>query len=48
MALVLRMVMIFAGAEMVERFHWILYYFRRVFSLHGNQDAFSDDDDFNP
>ncbi|MBK7705729.1 MAG: TerC family protein [Acidobacteria bacterium] len=27
MALVLRMVMIFAGAELVEKFHWILYLF---------------------
>jgi tellurite resistance protein TerC len=27
MALVLRMVMIFAGAELVEKFHWILYFF---------------------
>ena len=27
MALVMRMVMIFAGAELVEKFHWILYGF---------------------
>ncbi|MCV5941260.1 hypothetical protein OFN64_31795, partial [Escherichia coli] len=27
MALVLRMVMIFAGAQLVESFHWLLYVF---------------------
>ena len=27
MALVLRLLMIFAGAELVEKFHWILYVF---------------------
>jgi tellurite resistance protein TerC len=26
-ALVMRMIMIFAGAELVERFHWIIYVF---------------------
>lgn len=47
MALVLRMVMIFAGAEMVERFDWILYFFG-AFLVYTGIKMFGDDDDFNP
>jgi tellurite resistance protein TerC len=47
-ALVMRMVMIFAGAELVERFHWILYVFG-VFLLYTGVKMFKDDDEsFNP
>ena len=47
-ALVMRMVMIFAGAELVERFHWILYVFG-VFLLYTGIKMFGDDDEsFNP
>jgi tellurite resistance protein TerC len=47
MALVLRMVMIFAGAEMVERFNWILYFFG-AFLIYTGLKMFGDDDEFNP
>lgn len=47
MALVLRMVMIFAGAEMVERFNWILYLFG-AFLVYTGIKMLSDDSDFNP
>lgn len=47
MALVLRMVMIFAGAEIVERFHWILYFFG-AFLVYTGIKMLSDDEDFNP
>jgi len=48
MALVLRMVMIFAGAQLVETFHWILYFFGALLLYTGIK-MFSDDDDaFNP
>ena len=47
MALVLRMVMIFAGAEMVERFNWILYFFG-AFLLYTGVKMLSDDADFKP
>ena len=47
MALALRMIMIFAGAEMVERFHWILYLFG-AFLVYTGIKMFSDDEDFNP
>ena len=47
MALVLRMVMIFAGAEMVERFNWILYFFG-AFLVYTGIKMLSDDSDFNP
>jgi tellurite resistance protein TerC len=47
-ALVMRMIMIFTGAELVERFHWILYVFG-VFLVWTGIKMFSDDDDvFNP
>lgn len=48
MALVLRMVMIFAGAELVEQFHWILYLFGAFLVYTGFKMLFDDDDDFNP
>ena len=47
MALVLRMVMIFAGAELVEKFHWILYVFG-AFLVYTGIKMFREDDDFNP
>ena len=43
-ALVMRMVMIFAGAELVERFHWIIYVFG-VFLLYTGIKMFSSNDD---
>ena len=47
MALVLRMVMIFAGAELVEKFHWILYFFG-AFLIYTGIKMFGDDDTFEP
>ncbi|HQU82586.1 MAG TPA: TerC family protein [Pyrinomonadaceae bacterium] len=48
MALVLRMVMIFAGAELVEKFHWILYFFG-AFLVYTGLKMFGDDDEaFDP
>jgi tellurite resistance protein TerC len=47
MALVMRMVMIFAGAELVERVNWILYIFG-AFLVYTGIKMFSDDDEFNP
>src|SRR5215203_2641983 len=47
MALVLRMVMIFAGAELVEKFHWILYVFG-AFLIYTGIKMFGDDDTFEP
>lgn len=47
-ALVMRMVMIFAGAELVERFHWIIYVFG-VFLLYTGIKMFSsEDEEFEP
>lgn len=47
-ALVMRMVMIFAGAELVERFHWIIYVFG-FFLIYTGIKMFSDDEDaFDP
>jgi tellurite resistance protein TerC len=47
-ALVMRMIMIFAGAELVERFHWIIYIFG-VFLVYTGLKMFRDtDDDFDP
>jgi tellurite resistance protein TerC len=42
-ALVMRMIMIFAGAELVDRFHWIIYVFG-VFLLYTGIKMFSSDD----
>lgn len=44
MALVLRLVMIFAGAQLVETFQWILYFFG-AFLLYTGIKMFSDDDE---
>lgn len=47
-ALFMRMTMIFAGAELVERFHWIIYVFG-AFLIYTGIKMFSDDEDaFNP
>lgn len=47
-ALFMRMAMIFAGAELVERFHWILYVFG-AFLIYTGIKMFSDDEEgFNP
>ena len=47
-ALVMRMIMIFAGAELVERFHWIIYIFG-VFLIYTGISMFrGSDDNFEP
>ncbi|MGQ0540427.1 MAG: TerC family protein [Blastocatellia bacterium] len=47
-ALVMRMIMIFAGAELVERFHWVIYIFG-AFLLYTGLKMFQDtDDSFDP
>lgn len=47
-ALVMRMIMIFAGAELVERFHWIIYVFG-AFLVYTGLNMFRDtDDNFEP
>src|SRR3954471_22629263 len=48
MALLLRMVMIFGGAELVEKFHWILYLFGAFLVYTGFKMFFEGDEDFNP
>ena len=47
MALVLRLIMIFAGAELVEKFNWILYFFGG-FLIYTGIKMFGDDDSFEP
>lgn len=47
-ALGMRMIMIFTGAELVERFHWILYVFGAFLLWTGMKMFGSDDDGFNP
>src|ERR1044071_7930839 len=47
MALVLRMLMIFAGAELVERFHWVLYLFG-AFLIYTGIGMFGGDETFEP
>lgn len=47
MALVLRLVMIFAGAELVESFHWILYVFG-AFLIYTGIKMFGEDEAFEP
>ena len=47
MALVLRLVMIFAGAELVEKFHWVLYVFG-AFLIYTGIKMFGEDDAFDP
>lgn len=47
-ALVMRMVMIFTGAELVERFHWLLYIFG-AFLVYTGIKMFADEEDgYNP
>ncbi|MGI9036218.1 MAG: TerC family protein [Pyrinomonadaceae bacterium] len=48
MALVLRMVMIFAGAELVEEFEWLLYLFGAFLIYTGFKMFFETDENFNP
>jgi tellurite resistance protein TerC len=43
-ALILRMIMIFAGAELVERFHWIIYVFG-AFLVYTGLNMFRDTED---
>src|SRR5688572_29686192 len=47
-ALFLRMVMIFAGAELVERFHWIIYVFGAFLIYTGLKMFQNTDDNFEP
>ncbi len=47
-ALFLRMVMIFAGAELVERFHWIIYIFGAFLVYTGLRMFKDSDDNFEP
>lgn len=47
MALVLRLIMIFAGAELVEKFSWILYVFG-AFLIYTGLKMFGDGDSFEP
>ena len=47
-ALVMRMTMIFAGAELVERFHWIIYIFGAFLVYTGIKMFGGGDDDFHP
>lgn len=47
-ALVMRMTMIFAGAELVERFHWIIYIFGAFLVYTGIKMFGGDDEDFHP
>jgi len=47
-ALVMRMIMIFAGAELVERFHWIIYIFGAFLVFTGIKMFGSSDDNFEP
>ena len=48
MALVMRMVMIFAGAELVERFNAVLYFFGAFLVYTGVKMFFSDEEQFDP
>lgn len=47
-ALVMRMIMIFAGAELVERFHWLIYVFGGFLVYTGLMMFRSTDDNFEP
>ncbi len=47
-ALAMRMLMIFTGAELVERFHWILYIFGAFLVWTGVKMFGNSDDGFNP
>lgn len=47
MAMVMRLVMIFLGAELVERFHWMLY-LAGAFLVYTGINLFGEDDTFEP
>lgn len=47
-ALIMRMVMIFAGAELVERFHWIIYLFGAFLVYTGIKMFQNSEDNFEP
>ncbi|HMT06879.1 MAG TPA: TerC family protein [Pyrinomonadaceae bacterium] len=47
-ALVMRMIMIFAGAELVERFHWIIYLFGAFLIYTGIKMFGNSEDNFEP
>ncbi len=47
-ALVMRMIMIFSGAELVERFHWIIYIFGAFLVYTGLKMFQNTDDNFEP
>lgn len=47
-ALVMRMLMIFAGAELVERFHWIIYFFGAFLVYTGLKMFQNQEDNFEP
>jgi tellurite resistance protein TerC len=47
MALLLRMIMIFSGAELVERFDWLLYFFG-AFLVYTGLNMLREDEDFHP
>ena len=47
-ALVMRMIMIFAGAELVERFHWIIYLFGAFLVYTGLKMFQNQEDNFEP
>ncbi len=47
-ALIMRMIMIFAGAELVERFHWIIYVFGAFLVYTGLKMFQNTDDNFEP
>ena len=47
MALVMRLVMIFAGVELVERFHWVLY-LAGAFLIYTGISMFGEDEAFEP
>lgn len=47
-ALVLRFVLIFVGAALIERFHWVLYVFGGILLLSAYKMAFSTEKAFNP
>ncbi|MGE3467223.1 MAG: TerC/Alx family metal homeostasis membrane protein, partial [Pyrinomonadaceae bacterium] len=47
-ALIMRMIMIFAGAELVERFHWIIYVFGAFLVFTGLKMFQNTDENFEP
>ncbi|RMH34092.1 MAG: TerC family protein [Acidobacteria bacterium] len=47
-ALIMRMIMIFAGTELIERFHWTIYIFGAILIYSGLKMLAGDDEEFNP